>query len=232
MSHSHAPSLVVCAALTLLLAGCANSTPAATSTPEATATSSPTPEPPAVAALVVGGAALTAVDDAGAEIWKTSYTADPAEVVATLAELFESAPEVVDHPGDESCTPADTRASWGGFTISYDTDFLPEGQLFQVLATTPAVDDVSIRTPQSAAVGSSFTEISSGLPAEQIGQEYEWENGVGRWVDYEVAGGAYSDPNATESFDGSLPEYWGAKARLLDGTVELLMAPTVFVSYC
>lgn len=47
-----------------------------------------------------------------------------------------------------------------------------------------------------------------------------------------AAGEEYSDPRSTESLDGSLPEYWGAKARLLDGSVELLMAPTVFVNYC
>jgi hypothetical protein len=231
MRQSQTFSVVLTIALTALLAGCSSPTPAATgasSTPSATAIPSATPEPPVVAALVVGGAALTAVDDAGAEVWRTPYTSDPAAVVTTLTEVFGSAPEVVVHPGDQNCTPEDTRASWGGFAVSYDTDFLPEGQLFQVLAESPAVDEIAVRTTHDAAVGSTLAEVSSGLPAVQIGQEFELESGVVQWVHYEVAAGEYADPTSPES----MPEYWGATARLTDGAVDLLMAPTTFVDYC
>jgi hypothetical protein len=173
-----------------------------------------------------------AVDESGDEAWTAPYTSDPAEAVARLTELFASAPETVDRPGDATCDPADTQAAWEGFELSYNTDFLPEGQLFQVTSTAPLVGGITVRTPQGPAVGSPIAEFAASLPAEQVGESFDFDGGAMQWVDYEVGGGEYRDPNSDEAISGALPEYWGAKARSLDGTVELLLAPTVFVSYC
>ena len=191
-----------------------------------------TPEATEVTRLVVGGAALSALDENGANEWSLSYTDEPAAVITQLSGLFGSEPVVTTREGDASCTAAATLATWEGFVLRYDTIMLPGGQLYEVTTTAPTVGGIEITTPTGVAIAAPVGDLTAGLPPERVGEPSDYEGASYQWVDFDVAAGAYTSPTDPAYGHPDTPEYWGAKARAKNGAIDLFVAPTQFVNFC
>jgi len=225
--------VVMVAAAFLLLSGCAT-TPSAAPAPVATSsTPSPTAATPSIATIAVGGAALQFLDADGDTVAEpVEFTADPAAAIAILTGVFGSEPVVTTRPSDESCTPEATEVTWAdGVVVRYGLPegFIPPAQSFEIEVTTASVGEIGLESSTGVAVGGPVEALTATLPPEQVGQVSDIGGMSRQWVDYHVASGSWvpeTDPDYG-SFD-----YWGATARVSDGVVDRLSAPTLFVNLC
>ncbi|MBB5843333.1 hypothetical protein HD599_001656 [Conyzicola lurida] len=221
---------LVAAAVLVALSGCTGVA--------ADPTASPTAEPvagPAIAVLTVGGTGVTAIDENGEEVSSLDYTSDGATTVAYLTAVFGSEPAVTTRPSDNSCHTEAARATWGDDAVELLYDFvgerteLPTGQYVQLTVKSATVGDVSIETPTGFSVGEPETELVASIPG--VGTHVNSALPDNTYVDYEVAGGEYTDSNDAD-FGQDENEYWGAQAFVNGGVIAELWAPVVFQSAC
>ncbi|QTX05112.1 hypothetical protein [Agromyces archimandritae] len=166
------------AAMLLLpaMAGCAAS-PSPAAEPEPTPTASvaapsPTPEPAdpleAVAAVVVGPAGFSLVDEAGAAVETIGYLEPAGEAVDLLTRVFGEAPVDTDWEGTNHFPPATTH-EWSGFTVIEQRlvdgweELIHEPSYarpsIELRVETDAVGGVTVRSAQGMQVGASWAEL-------------------------------------------------------------------------
>ena len=214
-------------AIVAILAGCAASPSAGSPEPEPTGDTTPVAEEPAVAALSIGGTAISTLDDSGDVVATLEYTADGAAAVDFLTEAFGSEPVVSPRAGDGSCTADATRAVWGddAFELVFDYPELsgiPEGQSVAVDAKAPTVGEVAVQSPEGVAVGDPASDLVAALP--NVGTHNRPGTTTLYSVDYAVVSGTYEDMTDNA--------YWGAQALVENDTITELKAPIYLQSAC
>lgn len=221
-------------AVVAVLAGCAASPSAGAPESEPTAEATPVAEEPAVAALSIGGTAISMLDDEGDVVASLEYTTDGAAAVDFLSAAFGSDPVVSPRVGDGSCTADATRAVWGddAFELIYDYPELsgiPAGQAVAVDAKAPAVGDVSVQTPEGVAVGDPASDLVAAIP--NVGTHNRPGTTTLYSVDYAVVAGTYEDMSDAD-FGMTENAYWGALALVDNDVISELKAPSYFQSAC
>jgi hypothetical protein len=199
----------------------------------------PTTEPVAeetsdVAALSIGGTAITAFDDEGSVVTELDYTGAGADAIVFLSDVFGSEPAVAPRPAYGSCTAEATTATWGDDDFVLVYDFVgrtghPDGQTLVAHAKSDAVGDVGVKTAQGMGVGDPVADLEAAIP--NVGIHVDLGDPSITYVDYDVVSGVYEDWSDPD-FGMTNNVYWGAQAEAKDGLIVKLSAPVWFQSAC
>ena len=217
--------LVVVVALSLT--GCTTAPPAPVETVTAPPSATPEPEPVAES-IVMSGLSFSILFDSG-EPAIFDYASDPGVAIEALTMALGADPEVTTY-SEVSCGAPYTANEWKGLSVFTETDALPPGQKFRLVAEgSPAL-------PVSASDGSVLGEDNSAVIAATDDRfTSEWENEGTHYVDlyFDV-----QDLTANEKlYDGTGPVSdsedgkfaWGGTSYSQGGVVQRISAPTLFI---